>query len=288
MIKVLIVDDEPKLREGMRTLISWEELGYTVVATAANGFEALDKFHSFAPKLIVADIRMPGMDGLELINELRKENANCHVIILSGHADFEYAKRAISYHIDGYLLKPVDEEELISYLHDLRVTISQEEQLSQLQTDFPVRSNEVLLRELLQPRENGFDTAESAAGLGLTGWSCEIVLLELKRAQKGEDGSEDRVRSLLEQHWPAEEALFFTLPPYMGILLKEPLKDGDARTALWNDLNRVISKEGLDFHAASGGGVADPELASQSFPQPASCWSQLFRTQRDSSERTAR
>ncbi|MEK8216305.1 response regulator transcription factor [Paenibacillus sp. FSL L8-0463] len=265
MIKVLIVDDEPKLREGMRTLIPWEELGYTVVATAANGFEALDKFYSFAPKLIVADIRMPGMDGLELINELRKENANCHVLILSGHADFEYAKRAISYHIDGYLLKPVDEEELISYLHDLRVTISQEEQLSQLQTDFPVRGNEALLRELLQPRENGFDTAESAAGLGLTGWSCEIVLLELKRAQKGEDGSEDRVRSLLEQHWPAEEALFFTLPPYMGILLKEPLKDGVARTALWNDLNRVISKEGLDFYAASGGGVADPQLASQSF-----------------------
>lgn len=279
MIKVLIVDDEPKLREGMRTLIPWEELGYTVVATAANGFEALDKFYSFAPKLIVADIRMPGMDGLELINELRKENANCHVLILSGHADFEYAKRAISYHIDGYLLKLTDEEELISYLHDLRVTISQEEQLSQLQTDFPVRGNEALLRELLQPRENGFDTAESAAGLGLTGWSCEIVLLELKRAQKGEDGSEDRVRSLLEQHWLTEEALFFTLPPYMGILLKEPLKDGVARTALWNDLNRVISKEGLDFYAASGGGVADPQLASQSFLQPASCWRQLFRTE---------
>ncbi|UQZ33551.1 DNA-binding response regulator [Paenibacillus sp. PK3_47] len=265
MIKVLIVDDEPKLREGLRTLIPWEEQGYTVVATAANGIEALEKFHTFAPKLIVADIRMPGMDGLEMVSELRKEGADCHVLILSGYADFEYAKRAISYHIDGYLLKPVDEDELISYLQDIRTSIAEEELLTLRRSDMPVRSNEAVLRELLQPREGGSGPAQAAAELGLTGTSCEVVLVELKRPHKGEDGKEERVKSLLEENWPREQALFFTIPPYMGLLLMEPLEDEMQRNALWQTLKGIIEGEGLDFHAAAGGAAEDPEQAGESF-----------------------
>nr|WP_232231521.1 response regulator [Paenibacillus sp. HW567] len=262
---MLIVDDEPKLREGMRTLIPWEEQGYTVVATAANGFEALEKFHTFKPKLIVADIRMPGMDGLELINELRKENADCHVLILSGHADFEYAKRAISYHIDGYLLKPVDEDELVSYLQNLRETISREELLNQFQADGAARSSDNLLRQLLQPQDDSADTAEATAELGLEGHSCEVVLLELKHLQKGEDAREEQVRKQLEQYWQQEDVLFFSLPPYMGLLLKAPLRDEADRTALWGKLNEVIAGQGMDFYSAAGGAAAGPEEASRSF-----------------------
>lgn len=250
----------------MRTLIPWEEQGYTVVATAANGLEALDKFHTFKPKLIVADIRMPGMDGLELINELRKENADCHVLILSGYADFEYAKRAISYHIDGYLLKPVDEDELVSYLQDLRETISREALMSELQAGVDVRSSDNLLRQLLQPQDDSTGMAEAAAALGLEGQSCEVVLLELKHLQKGEDAREEQVRKELEQYWQQEEdALFFNLPPYMGLLLKGPLRDEADRTALWQKLNEIIAGQGLDFYAAAGGVAAGPEEASRSF-----------------------
>ncbi|MFD1903958.1 response regulator [Paenibacillus rhizoplanae] len=262
MIKVLIVDDEPKLREGMRTLIPWEEEGYTVVATAANGYEALDKFRELKPGLVMADIRMPGMTGLELIAELRKENPGCHVLILSGYADFEYAKQAISYHIDGYLLKPVDEEELISYLQELREKISLEERINEWQALEPARTTEVLVRELLQSKEGG----EAAAELGLKDSSCEVVLLELKGLNKGEDVREDAVKRLMEWHWQEEErGFFFTLPPYMGILLKEPLRDERARAALWQELHHLISKEGLEFVAAAGGAAVRPEEAGQSF-----------------------
>lgn len=266
MIKVLIVDDEPKLREGMRTLIPWEEQGYTVVATAANGFEAIEKYHAFAPKLMMVDIRMPGMDGLELVSELRREGSTCHVLILSGYADFEYAKRAIASRIDGYLLKPVDEEELISYLQELRVTITQEERLSEWQAVAPVRSNEGLLRELLQPRGEADDPVRAAGELGLvTGQGCEVVLLELKRGPKGEEGREDRVRGLLEEHWQQDQALFFNLSPYMGLLLKEPLRNEQERSALWEELDSIISPEGLVFHAATGGMAPSPEQAVRSF-----------------------
>ncbi|WP_054943459.1 response regulator transcription factor [Paenibacillus ihuae] len=280
MIKVLIVDDEPKLREGLRTLIPWEEEGYTVVATAANGFEALEKFHTFAPRLIVADIRMPGMDGLELIAELRKQNANCHVLILSGYADFEYAKRAISCHIDGYLLKPVDEEELISYLKELRVTIEREEQFSRLQTEAEVSNHEAWLRGLLQPDSEDIAVPEAAARLGLQGES-EVILLQLMRPHKGEDGREERVRSLLERYLPPERAIFFSLPPFLGLLLKEPLKDEAARAALWQELNRIIAREGLDFYAASGGAVAEPELAAASYTAARELLEQAFFGRRE-------
>lgn len=264
MIKVLIVDDEPKLREGLRTLIPWEDEGYTVIATAANGFEALEKFRTFTPKLIVADIRMPGMDGLELIGELRKINGGCHVIILSGYADFEYAKRAISFHIDGYLLKPVDEEELIAYLQGLRVTIEQEERLRILKDVVEESSQESWLRWLLQPSSDEIDVSRAVDMLSLKG-SCEVVLIQLMRPFKGEDGREEKVRSLLEQYYPSDQAIFFNQPPFLGFLLKNPLKDEAARNALWQELSRIITKEGMGFYVASGGSVAHPEQAGMSF-----------------------
>lgn len=67
MIKVVIVDDEPKLRQGLRTLIPWESLGFTVIATAGNGKEALKIIEEESPEVVLADIRMPVMDGLQLI-----------------------------------------------------------------------------------------------------------------------------------------------------------------------------------------------------------------------------
>ncbi|WP_042203778.1 response regulator [Paenibacillus camerounensis] len=275
MIKVLIVDDEPKLREGLRSLIPWEDEGYTVVATAANGFEALEKYSTFAPKLVVADIRMPGMDGLELITELRRQNAKCHVLILSGYADFEYAKRAISNRIDGYLLKPVDEEELISYLREMRVTIGQEEMLNVLQNVVEENSRELWLRGLFQPGPGDISALEAAGKLKLQG-SSEVVLLKLLNPAKGEEGKEDRVRSELERHWQPEEAEYFSLPPYAGLLLKEPLQDDAARAALRQELDRVILREGLDYYAASGGIAADPERIAASYSAARTLLEQAF------------
>lgn len=120
MYSVLIVDDELSIREGLVTLLDWESLGYRVVDTAANAIEARYKVELYSPDLMIIDIRMPGKDGLELIRELREDDeADMHIIILSGYADFSYAKRALSYGIDNYLLKPVDEDELQQYLSSL-------------------------------------------------------------------------------------------------------------------------------------------------------------------------
>ncbi|WP_191089580.1 response regulator transcription factor [Paenibacillus spiritus] len=264
MIKVLIVDDEPKLREGLRLLIPWEELGYTVVATASSGIEGLKQYQLFAPELIIADIRMPGMDGLRMLSELRQGGEECHVLILSGHADFEYAKQAITHRADGYLLKPVDEDELIDYLNKLRETIQNEALLKE--QSGPDR--DTLLYQLLQPGGSREAADEAAVLLGVAGRETEVVLIELKRPLKKEEERqerEERARQALQRRWSdPERGLFFVYPPYLGLLLTEPLQDQEARAALWGELERIMLKENLEFFAAAGGAVSGAGLSVRS------------------------
>ena len=91
MFKVLIVDDEPITRQGLVMLIPWESYGFEVVGTAANGNEAIEKYSSLSPNLMIIDIRMPGMSGIELIARIRVSDSSVQFLILSGHAEFEYA-----------------------------------------------------------------------------------------------------------------------------------------------------------------------------------------------------
>lgn len=123
MYKVLIVDDELKIREGLAKVIDWKENDFIVIAQAGDGREALDIYNEKKPSLVVTDIKMPEMDGLELIAQLKKINPNVNIIILSGYDDFEYAKKAIKYGVDSYILKPVDEMELCAELGKIKQRI---------------------------------------------------------------------------------------------------------------------------------------------------------------------
>ena len=120
MHPVLIVDDERLIREGLQTLIDWQAQGFRVVAAVADGQEALDFLATTPVDLVVADIRMPRMDGLEFLEELRRRGDGVRFLILSGYAEFKYAQRASGLRIDGYLLKPIDEAELIQRLVEVR------------------------------------------------------------------------------------------------------------------------------------------------------------------------
>ncbi|OOM78782.1 putative response regulatory protein [Clostridium puniceum] len=117
MIKILIVDDEPFIRQGLKILINWEQYGYEIVGEAANGFEAIKELEKKDIDLIIADIKMPEMNGIELI-EYVHDNILCEVkfIVLSGYYEFEYAKKAIKYNVKDYILKPIQKDELIKVL----------------------------------------------------------------------------------------------------------------------------------------------------------------------------
>ncbi|MDU4698783.1 MAG: response regulator, partial [Paenibacillus sp.] len=171
MIKVLIVDDEPKLREGLRMFIDWEACGYEVVDTAANGNEALDKYERYRPDLVVADIRMPGMDGLQLIEKLRMQDPLLHILILSGYADFSYAKKAMTQRADGYLLKPVDEDELKDYLWKIKLTIDEERASQQWKHVTAEWNREALIQSVLtgEDKDDPAPLCERAGEVGISG-----------------------------------------------------------------------------------------------------------------------
>lgn len=113
MFKLLIVDDEPIVRLGLKTTIDWEKNDVSVVGEAQNGKNGLEKALSLKPDIIITDIKMPVMNGLEMIRKIRDANLPCHFIVLSGYGEFEYAKTALENRVISYLLKPVSNEELI-------------------------------------------------------------------------------------------------------------------------------------------------------------------------------
>lgn len=126
MYRVLIVDDEPIICKGLRDTIEWDSLGLEISGEAHNGTDALSLVQAHHPHILLTDIRMPGMDGITLIKTLRDLHVQMKIIILSGYSDYAFLKEAIRLGVDGYLLKPIDIDELISNLADLVNSIEKE------------------------------------------------------------------------------------------------------------------------------------------------------------------
>ena len=118
MIKVLLVDDEQFIRQGMRHLVNWEKYGCQIVAEAENGMDAIRILEEMDIDLAFVDIRMPGMTGMELISYARRNlYRQIRFVILTGYAEFEYARKALQMDVVDYMLKPVQKEELIAVLN---------------------------------------------------------------------------------------------------------------------------------------------------------------------------
>ncbi|WP_284646556.1 response regulator transcription factor [Paenibacillus silviterrae] len=119
MYNVLVVDDETWMCEGMTAIIHRTNSHFQVVQTAENGLKALAALQEKRFDVVFADIRMPGMDGLELLRKMRSEGYRQPVVIISGHHEFDYAKTAIRHGVYDYLLKPVDRQEISGVLEKL-------------------------------------------------------------------------------------------------------------------------------------------------------------------------
>lgn len=112
MIRMVIADDEPIIRDGLQNSFPWHEYGIEIVGTAPDGQAAFHLCRQMRPDILFTDIRMPLMDGLELIQQVREESPDIKFIIISGMQDFAYAKTAIELNVEGYVLKPVKLPEL--------------------------------------------------------------------------------------------------------------------------------------------------------------------------------
>ena len=120
MIRVILVDDEDIEREGMAAVIPWEKLGMQLVDMAWNGIEGLEKIRMHVPDLVITDIKMPVMDGIQLIRSARELYPDMAFVVLSGYGEYDYTSRAMELGIRHYLLKPCDEEKIVQVLNQVK------------------------------------------------------------------------------------------------------------------------------------------------------------------------
>ncbi|WHY22138.1 response regulator transcription factor [Paenibacillus sp. G2S3] len=255
MYSVLIVDDELAIREGLVALLDWESLGYQVVDSAANALEAKHKYELYSPDLMIVDIRMPGRDGLELVEELRALDLEMHIIILSGYADFSYAKRAITFGIDNYLLKPVDEDELRLYLENLSIELHTRIAHHKKQAAVKEWSREMLVQSLLMDRSMQtlpiMEVTIHEAGLL---WdSYQVVLIRLLLQDNSDHGPSTVIKTRLtnsfEEHgW----GIVFLLDSYLGVLLQPSFQKELVRKLMVQNIQEVVFEHGLECIITAG------------------------------------
>jgi two-component system, response regulator YesN len=132
MQKVFLVEDEIVMREGIKNNIQWEQEGFEFVGEASDGELAYPMILNEKPDILITDIKMPFMDGLELSRMVKKEFPNIKIIILSGYNEFDYAKQAIHIGVTDYLLKPISSAKLMEAVKKVRDIIRKENEEKKL------------------------------------------------------------------------------------------------------------------------------------------------------------
>ena len=125
-MKILIVEDEIRIREGLRKLLNKIDPEYVVVGEAQDGEEGLSMSRSLRPDLIITDVQMPKMDGLEMLRSIAEEGIQAKAIVLSAYSEFEYARGAMKLGVTEYLLKPISLNDLSRAIETIRQQIAED------------------------------------------------------------------------------------------------------------------------------------------------------------------
>ncbi|MFD0714553.1 response regulator [Paenibacillus sp. GCM10027626] len=198
MYKVLLVDDEADVRDGLLQEMDWTACGFVVSGTAENGKDALELAESLDPDIVITDINMPFMNGLELTEQLKKLNPLLKLIILTGYDEFDYARQAVRLNVDEYLLKPFSIETLKELLIRIRNIIEEEmmqrEDIRRLQehyrTSLPMLGESFLASLLTRklPKAVILDKTKRY-GLRLSGEAYVVAVAALHPAEEESSGA---------------------------------------------------------------------------------------------------
>ena len=193
---VIVADDEDELREAVCTMIPWEELGFRLAGSASNGLDALQMVEKCEPDLLLTDIRMPFISGIELARQVREVRPATNIAFLSGFDDFEYAQQAIQYNIISYMLKPLTMEGLRAELQTIRQKIDAQYALFRQaapQTDSQDRRAAMLMPLVLDDYDESAGEGQAEAAARACGLlrdredrPCYIVMVS---TLLGEDGT---------------------------------------------------------------------------------------------------
>lgn len=236
MMRVFIADDEEIIRDGIRNCIEKEQERFLFAGEAPDGEMALPMLMEMKPDVLITDIRMPFMDGLELAKVVRRTMPWLRIVFLSGHDEFEYAQKAVSLHADAYLLKPVSSAQLLETLGQVAEQIEQEQQ--QLRSEGANSRSEheedVLREHFLNDLLSGsVPTAEAAVqgerwGLLLTAKQYLVCIVRLP-----ENAVQEQVRALTERLCGEESEVcaFFRGSRRLVLLLRGETEEAVRETA---------------------------------------------------------
>lgn len=161
--RVFLADDEDLIREGLRDTVPWNSLGLVLAGMAEDGRSALGGIRDTQPDIVITDIQMPYMDGLEMIRRIRELRPECHIIIITGFSEFTYAQTAIKLGVEDFLLKPVDIPNLCRTLRNITEKLDSRErrdsEIERMRTDLQ-QADAVRMQKLLRRFLNGLVTEE--------------------------------------------------------------------------------------------------------------------------------
>ncbi|MBB6730921.1 response regulator [Cohnella zeiphila] len=235
MYKVLVVDDEPFMLEGWKTMVDWNSCGYELCGTATDGEEALASIRACEPDLVVTDIQMPVLDGLGLIRILKEEmQLNMKIVIVSGYPEFSYARQALRYQVDHYVLKPLVTEEIHRLLLELAGPLEELRRTSAIaQKEQTAAAASAIVALLKNGGAGAVRSAERLLGAD-EGTRCSLLIAE---SAAGPDGGvfatagsvQPRLRKLADagiggasRTWHFEEA-----PGRAGLLVLDDGRSGE-------------------------------------------------------------
>lgn len=186
MYRLMIVDDEESIRQGIANSIPWEEWGFEIVALCSNGVDATQQIAQTVPDIVLSDIRMPKMDGLELMQWLNYNYPDIKIVILSGYSDFEYLNMSIKNKVTEYLLKPTDLDEFEQVFYRIKGILDKEQATKNQQNKKEKLLFFTWLDKLLRGRATSSENEmfmEKASLYGLWLENSAVMVLELDYAE---------------------------------------------------------------------------------------------------------
>lgn len=256
MYTILVADDEALIREGIQLLFDYGALGYRICGEAADGEQTLEKIRLLQPDVVLMDIRMPGMTGLEVIGRARAEGYRGKVIIISSYSDFKYAQEAIRQGVQYYITKPIDEDELAGVLRDFKVEFDRELHAQSASAHYRRKACAAIVPELLLG--DGAPSPSVAEETGLLADSYQAVIYE--RYNRKVSGSLPDFAALLRVN--NQDGRFFERAT-VGGMETVLLKGAAAQEKLRELLHRLAHEKSaaqrglLDGVFLSCGGTAD-------------------------------
>jgi two-component system response regulator YesN len=283
MLKVLVADDEERVCRLIKMIVDWDSLNMEVIGTAANGLEALELVESLRPDILITDIRMPGCDGLELIEKAKAISPNLQIALISGYAQFEYAQSAINIGVGGYILKPIKKEIITATLAKLGNTCRERAELalaSERLLQDSHKNSELLRDRLLEDllsirlRKPSRELLERNYGFSAGSELIQVFIIKIDCAyerfhdpstgfvkRKTEDIFESTVAALCEAN-----VFQLYLSSWYGIINFKKENQAQIRRALRECLNQLEAHHfgGMEFTLAIGKAVDCPEMLPDS------------------------